>query len=519
MRTKGGGRSAARRWSSYRIHKWAGLAAGLWLLVLGVTGFMLDHRDWRWMWQQGVPEVFASERIVDKARSGGVVRLYRIDPEAPESLVAGGMQGLWWSNDAGRSWSRTVFAQAAYAGARLKPRVYAVVEDSALGWDVLWVATDDGLWVSRDRGKTAVRVALPGLVLTAMAEGSEPGELVGVVDRSVLFRLGAYGSAPVEWLKIAPVGAGELPAKVALSSFVYDLHFGRGLFSGAASLVINDAGAIAMVFLPVTGFLFWWLPRRWRGKKAAHGNRRRRKTMRGLFTLHSTVLGLVVIVPVVYLSITGLLINHRDIVGPWMRSVEISRGLLPPVYRKKNWDGEINAIAGYPGEPQRLSIGTRGGMYTSGDAGARWKREVLPGPSRAYIWYMRRMGDDLFVSPNLTRSGSGPWRHINGGSRMPSDVTRTRRGKMVWKTYRSVMVETDRGEFVDIGATIPLNDGVPWFYVIDGLHSGLFIHPQWKWVNGVVSVMAVILSLTGLIRWWRRRAARTFSAVATIWRR
>ena len=33
------------------IHKWAGLAALAWLSVLGITGWILDHRDWRWTHQ------------------------------------------------------------------------------------------------------------------------------------------------------------------------------------------------------------------------------------------------------------------------------------------------------------------------------------------------------------------------------------------------------------------------------------------------------------------------------------
>ena len=108
-------------------------------------------------------------------------------------------------------------------------------------------------------------------------------------------------------------------------------------------------------------------------------------------------------------------------------------------------------------------------------------------------------------SPNLAKSGSGPWRFVKGAGHMPSDVTKTADGEIVWKTHKGVMVGVADGKFVNAGAALPLNPGVPWFYVLDGLHSGLFIHPQWKWVNDIVSIMAMLLCVTGCARWIRRK--------------
>ena len=55
------------------------------------------------------------------------------------------------------------------------------------------------------------------------------------------------------------------------------------------------------------------------------------------------------------------------------------------------------------------------------------------------------------------------------------------------------------------GKTWPVTDYVPWFYVLDGLHSGVLIHSQWKWVNDFIAVIAIFLVITGLIRWWRKK--------------
>ncbi len=44
---------------------------------------------------------------------------------------------------------------------------------------------------------------------------------------------------------------------------------------------------------------------------------------------------------------------------------------------------------------------------------------------------------------------------------------------------------------------------VPWYFVIEALHSGLLFHAQWKWLNDLFAILAIVLVLTGLVRWWR----------------
>lgn len=395
-----------------------------------------------------------------------------------------------------------------FAGMRSNPWVYSIVEDSLVGWGALWMATDDGVWVSYDGGKNARNIALRGFVVSAMAKASGPDELIGVVGRSAVFRLRTGGGKPVDWLNINPVSASELPEKSNLSRFTHDLHFGRGLFSGIGSLLINDIGGITLAVLSITGFLLWLLPKRWKEKKPGGDCKPRKKTMRQLFSLHATVFGLISITPIVYLSITGIVMNHRDILGRWMRSVEINRTWLTPAYKMQSWDDEIYSIVGYHEKPNKLSLGTRTGMYTTNDGGSIWKRETLPGAKTDFVWFLRRMGNDIFISPTLMKSGSEPWRFVNGAGLMPSDVTKTVDGKMVWKTYKGVMLETVEGKFINMNTFLPLNPGVSWFYVLDGLHSGLLIHPQWKWVNDIVAIMAILLCATGFRRWLRRKRGR-----------
>lgn len=485
--------SKRQPWTLHKVHKWTGLAAALWLAVLGATGFLLDHRDWRWLWQDGPPARWLPDGVINKAVDRRV-RLYQVDPGRPEHRLAGGPGGLWLSIDGGRNWSRPRFA--GYAG---QPRALALEPDPRLGWKRPWLGSDDGLWVSADGGAHFERGGLAGQAITALARGGGPDTLLGVVGRSRVFRLDTGKPAALAWLALAPPAPDILPRQIDLSRLVHDLHFGRGLFAAPASLLLSDAGALALVLLPLTGLAFWWLPRRWkrlrrRGTPVAGPAKGR--VLRWLYRLHGPGIGLAGLLPILYLAATGVLIDHDASLLPWMRSVAVSRPWQPPVYDLGSWRGEIYGVAGYPGAPGRLALGTRSGLFVSDDGGRHWSREAAtPG----FVWTLRRIGANLFIggmgSPNLVSEDGGPWRPARHTGGMPSDISALPGGGWAWIGARG-------------GAALawpPASERVPWFYVIDGLHSGLLIHPQWKWVNDLFALAALALAVTGLLRWWRHK--------------
>ena len=93
------------------LHKWAGLAAGAWLLVLGVSGILLDHDEWRWQRQMTVPEAWLSTRVA-RLLPATVMRYVAVDEARPDRWLGGSERGLWLTEDGGDSWSDVTFPGA-----------------------------------------------------------------------------------------------------------------------------------------------------------------------------------------------------------------------------------------------------------------------------------------------------------------------------------------------------------------------------------------------------------------------
>ena len=506
-------KKVGRRWTAHRLHQWMGLAAGLWLLVLGTTGFFLDHRDWRWLWQSGIDESWVSEAVLEKSREG-FFRLYHIDIGSPDFHIVAGSTGMWWHDDLTDHWVATWF------GNNDVPQIKSIVDDAMTAGKRKWLATDDGIWELSDNATRARPWALKSSFVNSLTQGSNANELLGVVDRSRVFRINTH-SKKLDWINMQPLQAQDmLPEKIELNRFVRDLHFGRGVFSAPWSMLWGDATAIGMAILPVTGLFYWWLPRRWKRKRLQGKpvtKQHKQGSIRLLFRLHAPVLGVVTVVPILYLSITGIFLDHAEGLRDFMKSVTLSRSWQTPVYNYSAWENEIYNVVAYPQQPEKISIGTRTGLFTSEDGGQSWYREQLM-PSKkaneksAFIWIMKRVGNDLFIggmgAPNFVKRGDSNWQIVKGAGRMPSDVTLDRQGRSWWMTQHGLKVaKEDSAGFENSSFPLPqqhaIQNYVPWYFVLDGLHSGLLIHQQWKWVNDVVSIMAVFLVVTGLIRWWR----------------
>lgn len=491
------------RWTLHRIHKWLGLIAAVWLIVLGLTGFLIDHRDtWRWLWKDSISSLWVNDAVLKKSNAGQF-RVYQINPKNSQQHITGGLTGLWWSDNSGKKWIKTKFI-----GATKAPMIYSAIFSSD---NKVWIASDDGIWLSVNGGKSALITALKGKWISSLSLNEKTKIITGVIDRTEVFNY-LIEDKVVNYIKLEPVNNKFLPKTITLSRFTRDVHYGRGVFEIPLSLLWNDISAIAMIVLPLSGFFFYWLPKRWRRDKERnrkHSHRYKKQSMRWLFRLHGPTFGLVSAIPFIYLSVTGILLDHGKEFRAWMNSIEISRSWQTPVYNLSSWKGEIYGIVNDLDNSEKFSIGTRLGLFTTTDNGQHWQREKLLGDKAHFIWTLRRHDKSILIGgmggPNMVKVANEPWKAVKDVGHMPSDVTVDDKGNWIWKSRHGLKSITRKTGLSNHDINLPVTNAVPLFYVFDGLHSGILIHSQWKWINDVIAIIAIFLVVTGLIRWWRKK--------------
>ncbi|MDH5446251.1 MAG: PepSY domain-containing protein [Gammaproteobacteria bacterium] len=488
--------------NTQRLHLWCGLFAAIWLSVLGITGFILDHRDnWRWMWQSGLNQSFLPKDIVDKSRNSSI-RLYQKSPHSEKHELSGGMTGLWWRTDISHEWQASKFVNS-----KDKPLVYQILFNEMIAGHV-WLASDNGVWYSKDNGQHFRKLALSNQSITAIDQ-SNKNVLYIVDDRSQVYKLDTITAAKTE-IQLRPLAKHNLPESISLSRFVRDLHYGRGVNTVSGSLLWNDIAGLAMVILPITGFLFYWLPKRWRHRKSigdSISHSYKQHTMRWLFRLHGPSMGLITFIPVVYISLTGIFLGHNTL-REWMKPIQVTHGFQTPVYDINEWQGHIYGIV-VRNNGDIVSLGTRLGVFSTNDEGETWVREGLWRDKAVFAWTVRKIKDNLIVggmgSPNFIYKGSSNnWSKINSRVHMPTDVTMYKRDILLKNNNGLWRINQNEKKYRE-NIELPFLNYIPWYYVVDGLHSGVLIHAQWKWINDLIAVLAIVLVFTGLMRWWKTR--------------
>ncbi len=493
----------------HKLHKWTGLLATTWLCVLGATGFLLDHKDWRWMWFSTVPEHLMPESVNSLSRT--VIQIFQVNPDRPMHQVAAGSRGLWVTEDGGTTWRRTRLLGDTSGHLQ----VFAVEPDPERGWDRLWIGTDDGLWISEDGGSTIERAGMTGLTVTALSAVAGDGVLYGAVDRSRAFHLLTKKPDEPTWLRLQRPKLEVLPPQIALLRLGHDLHIGQGLFAGTTSLLLNDLAGVGLCAMALSGVFYWGLPKYWRHRRR-HGGwvhvETRRKTAIWLFRIHGPMIGLCTALPLLFLTVTGILWGHVDELRERLRWVQVPSVLRPPVYRLNVWDGWIEAVIGYPGQPEKLSIGTRIGLFTSEDGGRTWSTEQAGTEPILAARKLRRYGERLYIggwmggNSYLKRQEGAEWLKLSDHhTDMAFDITRLGDGQIGWLQQGTTVVITDllgqvRGQ---MALTQPMEEGVPVYHVLKALHNGLIFWKHWKWLNDLFAVLAITQVVTGLIRWWR----------------
>ena len=512
------------------VHKVCALIALAWLSVLGLTGLILDHHEWRWSHQWTVPQSWSSAGINRLVR-GTIMREFEADANDPSLFLGASERGMWRTTDAGKTWTDVAWTESDGTALPTSPQVYDFVSGPSGDLNHVWVATDDGIWVVQDRGTRAVPFALRGDQITSLTTGSSTNQLLGVIEESRIFCIqlkSDLSADSITFTNVNDVTVTGLPTHIDLGRFMFELHLGRGFLPQPWSIIVNDYAGLSIAILSVTGLLFWWLPRRWRDKKPQAGVKARQNILRWLYRAHGPTIGLLGAIPILYVSVTGIALDH---VTPFLRATKdilLNRNSLPPIYAFEDLTGEISSIVGFSGEPERLLAATRFGAISSVNGGRTWAvDETLPRSTdgtdagRTNVF---RDGDYVFVGIGgvgqfSKHDAAATWTEIPLDGPKLAITDASRRGD-VWylKNSRAIytgklnseepLVASDQGNpkvFIDSKIEFPPLTGTTLFLFIAGVHTGGVIHSQWEWVNDFVAVLAIILVFSGPVLWWRRK--------------
>jgi len=434
---------------TYKLHKFSGISAGIILLILSISGFFLDHDKWSFLYTTTFSSVPSHILNADKRLNNA----YYVDEKNSEHIVVGGYRGLFESFDGGKKFSNVSTLQ-----------VLAIVPYD----EKLYCATSDGVYLY---GKKFEALTLQGEYITSLSISDE--YIVAVEDKETIITLQRETLKPIS-RSIVKIEKSQLQEDIKLSRFVRDLHYGRGLFDGDISLLINDYGAIVLTLLALSGYVIWFLIQR---KKHA-------KFTRSLIKTHANIFAIIATIPLIILAITGVFLDHPSLLGKFMKSVSISHSVLPPVY--DSLQSDIFSID-YDGKTYR--VGNRYGIYKSQNL-KEWQLE-----NRGLAYKMIRRDKTLYISgmgaPNRVFEDES-YRVLPHTPHMFKDVTVKDKSIQYFSTMHNKL-------------PLPNLHDITLYSLLLALHDGTFFSKWWVWVNDFGAFALVVLSITGTIRWYRKK--------------
>jgi len=402
----------------YKLHKLAGISAGIILLILSVSGFFLNHDKWSFLYTTTFTSVPSHILNTDKR----LYNAYHIDEKNPQHIIVGSYRGLYESFDGGEIFSHVSALQ-----------ILAIVADE----QILYCGTSDGIYTYTDKLE---ELALQGEYITSLSIAKK--NIVAVIDKEFIVTLNRDSLKILHKTEVK-IKKSELQEDIKLSRFVRDLHYGRGLFDGDISLLINDYGAIVLTFLALSGYTVWILIQR---KKYV-------KFTRSLIKTHANILSILAIFPLIIIAITGVFLDHSFALKKFMSGVNIPHSVLPPIY--DSLQSDIFSID-YDGKVYR--VGNRYGIYKSEDL-KDWNLE-----NRGLAYKMIRKGETLYIS----------------GMGAPNRVLKDERYKLLSHTphmFRDVSVVEKKVEYFSTmrnTQALPKLHDITLYSLLLALHDGSF---------------------------------------------
>lgn len=433
----------------YKIHKYAGVSAGILLLMLAITGFLLDHDNWNFLYTTTFKT--DSKSLLQKDKR--LFESYLVDKANEEHIIVATKRGIYESDNKGLEFHRSLKIQTM---------------DIERSHDTLYAATSDGIYKSTLIGWK--NIFLEGKYINAFS--IHENTIIAIEDKKYLYVIDISTKSILKKTKVF-ISQDALQDDIKLSRFVRDLHYGRGLFDDGFSLLLNDYATLFLFFLALSGYYIFYLIKK---KKSAHISRK-------LIKIHANIFAIFASFFLIILAITGIFLDHSNGLAKFMRSINIPHSILPPIYSSLKED--IWSVD-YDGKDYR--IGNRFGVYKSDDL-KTWEQE-----SKGFAYKMMREEDKLYVS------GMG------APNRLLEDdfYTVLAHTPHMFKSILSLENATHYISYNTKNVLLPNYKDITLFSIILALHDGSFFSSWWVWINDGAAIALILLSLTGTYRWYKK---------------
>ena len=417
------------------------------LFILGFTGFFLDHKNWSFLYTVGFESVPASVFQHEKR----LIEAYWVNADDESDIVVGSRRGVFQKSDG-------VFVKV------LERECLALKGDG----EHLYAATDDGLY-RRENGQWKP-YALGGHFINALAVSDN--ELLLSSDKKTLFLLDKQRAKVLLETGVS-IPYKELVHDISLSRFVRDLHYGRGLFEGVSSLLINDYGALFLLLLSLSGYLVYLFIKLKKYPQCS----------RSLIRLHANIFAIIALVPLSILLITGIFLDHPKGLANFMRSVKIPHAFLPPVYSSLKED--VWSVDLYQ---NRYRIGNRYGVYESDDL-VKWSMT-----NKGFAYRMKRIDEKLYIS----------------GMGAPNRILHNGKYEVLLNTphmFKDINLQKGEEQFFSSMSKValPQSKDTSLYAILLALHDGTFFSSWWVWVNDIAAALLFVLGVTGTIRYLKKK--------------
>ena len=441
-----------------KIHKISGLIAGVVVLILSITGLFLNHDNWKFLHNITIDTVPKELYKINNSTFNS----YLINPNDNTHIITGGMRGVFESFDGGKTFDKT-----------LNEITYSIKHED----NFLYVATSNGIYKRAFKKTIWNKYLLDGKIISSL--NIYKSRLIAVEDRTTVVLVDLNTNSILNSSEIN-ISEELLKKDITLARFVRDLHYGRGIFDGDISLLINNYAAIILIILGFSGFILWWFI------KNIKNNSKYKNSIKTIVKLHSNIFSIIAIIPIIILIITGIFLDHGKDLNKFMRESIIPNSFLPPVYRTLKSD-----IWGADFDGTNFYIANRYGVFKSSDL----KNFELV--SEGFAYKMIREDENLYISgmgsPNRILTNDN-FNILENSPHMFKDVF-LENGNIKYLGHKNEL-------------KLPIFENVTLYTFLFSLHDGSFFAPWWIWINDIASVLLLILLVTGLIRWYLRSNLR-----------